>query len=195
MGAEPPLPPDISQILASPCPFFPGKRVEETHVLVLVPATVNGEPLTLAKMGQLVQNPLQDGRPTKYRYCHLGQHPDGVAPASHWVLMTRDVIPGSRSKSYAAQQELLTRLSQKANVVYEVPRILDATVCLFMEYVRSGAWLYSDNPWTYTRCQEKYNSKWQLVVGGVALDGLDVCDDGSSDEPDGDGVGVVRKFL
>jgi hypothetical protein len=65
-------------------------------------------------------------------------------------------------------------LSQKGQGVYAVPTILDATVCIFMEYVRSGIRLYSNSSYTFTRCQEKYNANWQLVVGGFALDGLDV---------------------
>lgn len=36
------LSPNIAEILASPCPIWPGKTVGETHKLVLVPATVNG---------------------------------------------------------------------------------------------------------------------------------------------------------
>ena len=37
IGVEPPLPPDIKAILSAPCPFFSGKKVEETHLLVLIP--------------------------------------------------------------------------------------------------------------------------------------------------------------
>ena len=41
-----------------------------------------------------------------------------------------------------------------------------------MEYVSTGTRLYSDNPVTYTRCQEKYgNEPWQMVIGGFAVGG------------------------
>ena len=160
----PRLPPNITEILSSPCPFWSGKKVQETHLLVLVPETVNGKPLTLKTLEELVKKPLQ-GSATQYRYFNIGEYTDPAAPPSHWVLFTRDVIEGSRSKSYPDQQKLL---SQKGQGVYAVPTILDATVCIFMEYVRSGTRLYSDNPYTYTRCQEKYNANWQLVVGGFA---------------------------
>src|ERR1700733_14909271 len=47
VGIEPPLPPDIEQILDASCPFWPGKKVKETHLLTLIPQTVNGQSLTL----------------------------------------------------------------------------------------------------------------------------------------------------
>jgi hypothetical protein len=174
----PRLPPDIAEILSSDCPFWLGKKVHETHLLILVPQTINGQPLTLETLGALVKKPLT-GPATKYSTFDLGEYADPAAPPSHWVLMTRDVIEGSRSKSYLDQQTLL---SQKGHGVYVVPTILAAIVCIFMEYARSGTRLYSDSPWTYTRCQEKHNANWQLGVGGFAPGGLYVYGHGGGDE-------------
>jgi hypothetical protein len=176
----PRLPSDIAEILASDCPFWPSKKVHETHLLVLVPQTVNGQPLNLKTLGELVKKPLT-GSATKYRGFYLGEYTDLAAPPSHWVLMTRDVIEGSRNKSFQDQQTL----SQKSHGVYAVPTLLDATVSIFLEHIRSGAWLYGDSPWTYTRCQEKYNADWQLCVGGFAPGGLRIDFSGNDDEHDG----------
>jgi hypothetical protein len=184
----PRLPPDIAEILSSPCPFWSSKKVHETHLLVLVPETVGGQSLTLKTLGELVKKPLT-GSVTKYEYFFLGEYTNPVAPYSHWVVMTRDVIEGSRNKSYPDQQTLL---SQQGLGVYAVPTILDATVCIFMEYVWSGTQLYSDSPWTWTRCQEKYDANWQLGVGGFAPDGLRVSRRGSNDEDCG--VAGFRQF-
>jgi hypothetical protein len=63
-----------------------------------------------------------------------------------------------------------------------------------MEYIRSGTRLYSDSPYTFTRCQEKYNDKYQLVVGGFASGGLLVDLYGNYDY-EYYGVGAGRKFL
>src|SRR5579872_7140431 len=62
----PRLPPNIAEILSSDCPFWPRKKVHETHLLVLVPQTVNGQPLTLKTLGELVKKPLT-GSATQYR--------------------------------------------------------------------------------------------------------------------------------
>lgn len=186
VGVEPPLPPNIEQLLNGPCPIWQGKTVRETHLLVLVPQTVNGQPLTLKLLGELVQKPLQ-GNATKYRSFYLGEYKDPPAPASHWALVTRDVLPGSRSKPYAEQQKIAQGYSG-----YQVPTILDATTAILMEYVRSGTRLYGDNPWTYTRSQEKYNKNWQLIVGGFSAAGLLV--NYYRDDGEYVGVGGLRKF-
>src|SRR5271156_4573449 len=54
----PRLPLNITEILAAPCPFWLGKTVQQTHLLVLVPQTINGQPLTLKTLGELVKKPL-----------------------------------------------------------------------------------------------------------------------------------------
>jgi hypothetical protein len=169
----PPLPPNITEILSSPCPFLSSKKVHETHLLVLVPETLGDQPLTLKTLGEIVKKPLT-GSATQYRSFELGEYTDPAAPPSHWVLLTRDVIEGSRYRNYPDQQTLL---SQKGHGIYAVPTILDATVCIFMEYVRSGTWLYADMPntyvrYAYVRCQKEHNVNWQLVVGGFAPEGL-----------------------
>jgi hypothetical protein len=105
----PRLPSNIAEILNSPCPFWNEKKVHETHLLVLVPQTFNGQPLLLKTLGQLVKKPLQ-GFATQYSYFELGKYTDrpAVRP-SHWVMMTRHLIEGSRSQSYQDQQTLLSQ--------------------------------------------------------------------------------------
>ena len=185
IGIEPPLPPNIQEILNAPCPIWPDKKVYETHLLTLIPQTVNGEPLTLKALGEFVQKPLQ-GPATKYRDLSLGEYKDPPNHVSHWTLLSRDVIPNSRNKRYVAQAELAQQYPG-----YEIPHILDATVSIFMEHVQSGTRLYSDKPYTYTRCQEKYDADWQLAVGGFAAGGLFVLYVG---EHEGRGVGLSRMF-
>ena len=64
IGEEPPLPPNIYEILASPCPFDPKKTVRETHMLVLVPARVNGDSSHSQSLDKLVQAPRGGGHKT-----------------------------------------------------------------------------------------------------------------------------------
>lgn len=109
IGEEPPLPPNIHQILKSRPRFLNGKSVEETHMLVLIPSSINGKPLTLNSIGDLVESPLQ-GHKTGYRYIWsemFTEHGEKSVNASYWVLMSKDVLPKSRNKNYSAQQELV----------------------------------------------------------------------------------------
>ncbi len=194
IGEEPPLPADIGQILQSPCPFWPGKKIEETHLLVLIPTSVNGQPLTLKTLGELAAKPKQ-GPATQYKYFNLGEYQDQPVTQSYWVLMTRDVIEGSRNKTYADQKQLVATHAQKTGVAYELPKILEATTCIFLHHVSTGQKLYPDSPGIYTRCQELYHKQngWALVVGGFAAGGLYVniyC----SSSGECVGVGCRRKF-
>ena len=63
VGIEPPLPANIENILNEPCSFWPDKKVKETHLLVLIPNTVNEKPFTMNYLGELIPE-------TKVWTCH-----------------------------------------------------------------------------------------------------------------------------
>src|SRR5258708_619998 len=67
VAPAPALPPNIEAILQGPCPFFPGKKVKETHLLVYMPTTVNEQPLTLERLGELAKRYFP-GSKTGYQY-------------------------------------------------------------------------------------------------------------------------------
>ena len=195
IGVEPPLPPNSEEILNSPCPFWPGKKVRETHLLTLIPATVNGSPLTLNSLGELIKAP-KAGHKTEYRYHndYVKKELGDQSTSSHWALMTRDVVPESRNKNNAAQKKLIASYAQKSGQPYVLPKALDAAVSILMEHVSTGKRLYKDSPWTYTRCQESVNEdQWPVAIGGFAAGGLVVIYDGRWDVDDV-GVGGFRKF-
>jgi len=129
VGEEPPLPPNIYKILASRCPFDREKTVSETHFLVLVPAFVNGSPLTLDLLGYLVQNPKNGGFKTRFSENSRRWEAHFTQPCqkSHWVLMYCDDIPDSHDKE---RNVVLKRYKD-----YETPTLLEASVCMFMDYV------------------------------------------------------------
>jgi len=189
IGKEPPLPKNIYKILNSPCPFWKGKKVFETHMLVLVPKTIDGKPLTLNKLGELVKKPKNGGYATQYRYIWdeiTKKHGDNPIDKSSWVLMTTDVIDGRAGKTRDAQLKIAP--GEKG---YQAPKLLEAATCVFMKYVSIGEKLFTDNPRTYTCCQEMSNNG-KLVVGGFTSDGLFV----SVSHTGGYYVGVagLRKF-
>jgi hypothetical protein len=197
VGLVPDLPSDIAAILDGPCPFWPDKHVKDTHLLMLVPATVDGKPLTLNLLAELIQRPEGGGSKTEYRYYgsdverELGNQPSRGA---YWVLMTRDVLPNSRNKTYENQKKLLAKhVHSKGLAPYEVPHALEAVVAILLHYVRTGERLYADAPWTYTCCQEAVdNNSYPIVVGGFSSGGLIVyCDFYVHEDR---GVSCLRKF-
>jgi hypothetical protein len=163
VGQVPSLPNNIEDILNSQCPYT-GKKVRESHLLTLIPATVNGQALTLSKLGKLIRSP-KKGYSTEYSNCNVGEN-DKAVNSSYWTLLLKDVIPNSRKKTFDEQKQLL-----KQN--YNVPKAIETAVSVLMHHVQGGEKLYSDSPDTYTRSEEKYNG-YRLLVGGFGSGGLNV---------------------
>lgn len=113
-----------------------------------------------------------------------------------WVLMTRNLIDGSRDLTMKEQYELVKVHVNRTGVAYEVPKILEAATSIMMHYVKKGERLYCDKTWTNTRCQEKDYDEWGenlSYVGGFSSVGLCINSDYSSHN-NAYGIGVVRKF-
>ena len=189
IGEEPALPDDLEAILNSPCPFWEGRQVRDTHMLVLIPSHVGGQPLTLDYLGELIKSP-QEGYGTKYRDYYVEDIGNQSPGKSYWVLMTKDVLPGSRYKTYEEQRKLV---EEHAGLGYEVPGALEAAVVMLLHHARSGERLYSDNPWTYTRCRDKDKDGDPVVVGGFSSGGLHV-DNFYHFDNYYNGVAGLRKF-
>ncbi|MBA3816526.1 MAG: hypothetical protein H0X29_08425, partial [Parachlamydiaceae bacterium] len=188
----PPLPHDFSDIWNGPCPIYSGKKISETHMLVYIPATVDGKPFTLKKLGEIAKRFFpQNDSGYSHIWSGINDELGDKSIKSRWVLMTKDVLPGSRNKSYAEQQKTVDRLAKKS-LVYKVPGTLEAATCILVQYFfDSKTRLFNDEPLTYTRCKEKVRG-YQTVVGGFAPAGLDVFR--SHSDYDSIGVAALRKF-
>jgi hypothetical protein len=169
---------------------FTEKNAKDRLMLVRLPKTLNGQ-LTLKSLGELAQKYFPDSD-TGYGSISSIVHWQGDTPIdkSRWVLMTKDVLPGSRNKSYAEQQRIVDELAKKTLISYEVPGVLESVACIFSQYFGSNTRLFTDNPWTYTRCKETVQG-YQIVVGGFAPAGLCVCNCYGYDYF---GVAALRKF-
>jgi hypothetical protein len=180
VGQAPLLPPDIDTILSGPCPFWPGEVVRDTHLLVLIPATVAGRLFSLNLLGELIKSPQGGGHSTEYDgyadevKIQLGaQSPE----RSYWVLMTRDVLEGSMYKTYASQIVLVAHHAGRTGLPYKLPGALEAATAILSHYVRSGERLYTDAIGTWTRCQELVEwsgSHYPAIVGCFSSGGIDV---------------------
>jgi hypothetical protein len=171
----PPLPEHVVATLNGPCPFWSGKAVRDTHLLCLIPATVAGDPFSLNLLGELIRQPSGGGLPIKYRFYDSDVQAVFGAQSptrSYWVLMTRDVLEGSKSKKQEAQNALVAAYARETSLPYVLPSALEAATVILLHYVRSGERLYTDAPCIYTRCQELVNDQYPVVVGGFSSGGL-----------------------
>ena len=177
VGEVPWLPWHVASMLNYPCPFWPGKLIKDTHLLVLIPATVAGRPFNLNLLGELIKHPGGGGDPTKYRcYSNKVQAEFGTQSPirPYWALVTRNVLEGSKGKKYAAQQALVAHHADRTGLPYELPGALEAATVILSHYVHRGERLYADVPWTYTRCRELVGGRHPIVVGGFSSEGLDI---------------------
>jgi hypothetical protein len=196
VGSAPDLPSDMAAILDGPCPFWPDQLVKDTHLLVLMPATVGGVPFTLNGLGELIQRPSHGGHRTKYSYYHKRVKVQMGAESplcSYWVLMTRDALPGSRNTGYADQKELVANYARRKRVPYALPSVLEAATTILMHHALEGERLFGDHPWTYTRCSEVVDGRYPAVVGGFSPGGLDVYFS-NGHVLSSSGVSCLRKF-
>lgn len=162
IGTEPSLPKNIYEILNAPCPIWEEEKVKETHELVLISNTFNLRNLIscVDKYFKISEN--QDFKP--YQFPGFKDYLDTSINTSYWVLMTKDLLPGSRNKSYSAQKNLIAKLSETAQIEYQVPTVLEAAACMASELLMFGTRNTSfHNDASFTRCQETWNG-YQLVV-------------------------------
>lgn len=185
---EPPLPPNFNEVLLGPCPFRAGRTIRETHILVLIPATVNGEPYTLDRLHALIQHP-REGFASQFEHYHPDFEREWGARAMdiehpYWVLMTREAVDDS--KDY---EEAYLRASELANASAALlaltdgqgtPTALEVATGIMLDYVRSGEMtIYRFNNQhsrfsrrcEYAFCQEVVGGK-RILVGKLSLEGL-----------------------
>ena len=174
--------------------IFPERNAKDSLMLVRLPKTLNGG-LTLKSLGELAKKYFS-ASDTGYTFIWsaiIQEQGDKSIDKSQWVVMTKDVLPGSRSKSYGQQKTIIDKLAKTTGVPYQVPTTLEAATCILAEYSRSENRLFSDSPWTYTRCQENVQG-YQVVVGGFAPAGLIVVSRHYDSDDDSIGVAALRKF-
>jgi hypothetical protein len=176
IGEELPLPHSIHKILKNPCPFLKGFRIEDTHLLVLIPETLNGEPLSFDRLQQRMQQLKPDDSMGQFHSCEVGK--TKAFGKSHWVLMFKQLIPASRNQCYADLVKLLSTYN-KNQATYRFPRVAEAVTCIFAEYVNSGVKilfgsLNAGGLLSYTYCAEQSYKKHAVVGGVTSTTGLSI---------------------
>lgn len=181
------LPDDIVQQLRLSHNAFPGENLRKSHVLVIMP-----KGLTIKKLGELAKKYFpNNGGGYRYIYGPILNELNKPTKKSVWLLHKNDVIDKTRGKSFNDQEIEVMNLAKKSGVPYEIPTTPQTIACILAEYSRSQTRLFNDDPWTYTRCQEKVQG-YHVLVGGFALAGL--CVFNNYYAYDDIGVAALRKF-
>ncbi|HPE84727.1 MAG TPA: hypothetical protein PLO43_00920, partial [Chlamydiales bacterium] len=162
VGEEPPLPKGINAILAEPCPEALGlekygKTIGETHILVLVPATLNGHSLTLGLFKMFLEDVQQKNRRgPKFTWWSPGGCENTCSPFSYWTLISKDCIKDSRSKAYGQQKEMISELGE----LYSLPKVVEMAFGLYLQDSTYRKNLYSDY---WARCEESSSEGYPVA--------------------------------
>lgn len=169
----PPLSSNLKVNLEQADPYEPGKKLKDTCQLFLRPEKVvllkNGKEveLTFNCIEELAKTATQINKRTKYQtVCENLRDYLSKVPAmkAGWVLMRKEVIPGSRTLSFKDQKSLLKGK-------FEAPSFIDVILLNILTYASEGRYLYGTYPYTYTRSQEEYLNH-QVIIGGFGPSGL-----------------------
>ncbi len=192
----PPLPDEIEAILDERAPFVldnaNGRQtVRASCMLTLIPREIklSGDeqvPFTLDQLGQLLldNNKGYFGAFSGNTNTELGANSHGygyyskyltsanrTAPhpdSSCWVLVSKDVLKHTRSKTFDDQKKEVSKYAP----LYGVPRVLEVATSVLGYYAaHDQARLYADSFCTYTRCQDLGKNGSLLVVGGFTAAG------------------------
>lgn len=181
VGEAPDLPDDIVDILQSYCPFWQSRKVWDTHILVLIPQSIDGRPFNLNLLEEIIQNP-REKEPLQFSYYNqaiANSIGSTEIEGSYWVLMTKYMIPVGVNIGYDEQQEVIRRYSEE----YDLPRTLEAATSILMHFLKTGSLLYQEN---YARCQE------DVAVGRFSSEGLYISD--GKRGLGAFGIAAVRRF-
>ncbi len=94
------------------------------------------------------------------------QFGDTMAPG--WVLIDKEVLPGSRNQTYEIQKRMVEARG------CSMPSVLEAVALNLMVFASTGERLYGEKPCTYTRCIEKVDDQYPILVGCFRANGLNV---------------------
>jgi hypothetical protein len=152
------------------------KKAWQTHMLILLPETINGEPRTLNSIGKIFHFLREGDNNTIYEYidgAENAEYRNKTAPKSYFALITKDVVPGSRVITYEKKEGLIEGKGYRGPTPNEA-----ITSIVIMNLGPSQAkkdYFFGREGkfWTYTTTTEK-DGVWRFVFGGVAPSGAHV---------------------
>jgi hypothetical protein len=172
------------EILDAKIPEAPKESLAEGKIRVYIPkrVKVNGQEkdFTLNTLIEIGGGP--------FEYCSQVMDQCGNSTASGWIEIDKDVMPDSRSKNYDTQKKMAKEKGCR------MPKALEAVVLNLMVFAFTGTRLYGVEPLTLTRCFEKVDGKYPVVVGFFGTSGLYVERDYFGLVIDPYGVAAVRKL-
>lgn len=204
VGEEPPIPHAITEsLLESDCPLNPGKKIKDTHLLVLVPETVNGEPYSARKLDELCAVRQGSGDDLIFSFeqwsIEWKSLPWAVAPqsVSEWILLPKSDPDGTKVPVEKRFDWQSVQVQQQIHEEYykdyrEVKAIELMTAALLDDLMNGEPRMFEE--FSYLRCIEPNPCGGRVIVGHFSTDGLVI--DCTNDQGNKDNIGraLARKL-
>jgi serine/threonine protein kinase len=192
IGRPPPIPVHITEeLLHSECPLRPGKAIKDTHILLLLPQTVDGRPYNALELAKLCTSESIDPRWFGWKACEWASKSQ---QRTEWILIpTRDVdpekVPPKRQfqNKTIAEQELVHAQFYRQD--YREAKALEVMTAALLARATSGRHIYSD---IFLRCAEP-DAKGGRVCVGRFYSGLRIDIEEGDHKYGGYGRALVRK--
>lgn len=146
----PPIPADMGLILNSDCPFNPGLKVKDTHILVLIPDQDEYSFQELKFRLRVYFSNVNEVSEELLAQCEPRNQ------QLHWALVVKNLIPESKNKSFAERENLLEQTHD-----YEIPDLFTAALVVLTQlenpsFLEPPKNLSLNQPaCSYAVCQEK----------------------------------------
>lgn len=143
--------------------FYLSREIEQPDL--------NGAPaqvlMTINRLGKLACKARRDSNAYYKSLSDFVWNACGEDPVdrSDWVLMSSEVVPGTRSASYPNQVNTVSELGARP------PKAIEVIALNFFDYFRFGTYLFGDNPQTYSQTETTLNHD-RVIVGGFDSLGL-----------------------
>ena len=196
VGQVPPLPKELLEALNQPCPIAKdGTKMIDTHVILWMPPTLNGEPITVNTLEKMATADAFGDNKMPYEYCYVLIPGDAAInqplEGGYWLALYKK--PVAAGESFVNQKEYITNNCPG----YEMPKVREVIAASAMQYGCSGdkqeRILAREIDVSYSRCEEQIES-FRVIVGRLASLGLfvELCDCAGYSRV---GVCPVRKFF
>lgn len=177
---EPPLPHKLLQALHSPCPIRAGKSVAAGHLLVFLPASVDGEPFSAGRLAQLCRNaeiPQIFAQEDRWQQLLFASTPN---LKGRWVLVPQP--PGLGEEAGLAENRLRpyqqlynrpivqqTRIHQESFPEYRQASALELLSALVLNRLVNGEWFHEFDA---VRCRDINVRRGTVCIGDCHHDGV-----------------------
>lgn len=169
VGKIPSLPNNIEEILNSDCPYFKGKKIKETHLLTLIPKSINETPVTLNSFGKM----LEDTEKVCYREWLNGpgwkDYMEGhvevgnlSTKGSYWAIMTKEIIPDTWNLGHGKKEQFIAE-------DYQMPTAKEAAIMIATNFLKTKQMLF--NKGELIRCSDG-SKGYCFIVGNFVTSGI-----------------------